>query len=108
MCFCFSYISHLHGCQRPPGVVLGVDGLLDDDDDVAPDVPVLQTVDELGLLLQTAVGPHLGTEAVDILAAAVTPHLGGDAPDNRQHVSHVRTLDKPAAISKTLFSINDR
>ena len=50
---------------------------------MAPDVPVLQTVDELGLLLQTAVGPHLGTEAVDILAAAVTPHLGGDAPDNR-------------------------
>ena len=40
-------------------------------------------------------------------AAAVASHLGGDAPDNRQHVSHVRTLDKPAARSKTLFSMDD-
>ena len=55
----------LHGCQRPPGVVLGVDRLLDNDDHVGPNVAFLQSVDELGLFSKTVVGADLESNIID-------------------------------------------
>ena len=73
------YQQHLHCCESTPSVIFWVHRLLDNDDDVAPDVAVLEPVDELGLGPEAAVGPHLGRD---------TPHHG-------QHLHDVGSLDEP-------------